>query len=57
MQDFHRDDYNDEDHGDQKEMGIPIPHQRDLNPPCYCDITYTCDECRKNPREKMMDAI
>lgn len=34
-----------------------IPHQRELRPTCYCDVTYVCDECKKNPRKKRMDAI
>lgn len=34
-----------------------IPHQRELIPPCYCDISYVCDECKKTPRKKWMTAI
>lgn len=43
--------------GSREEQQNTIPHQRDLDPPCYCDITYVCDECKRKPRRKIMDAI
>jgi hypothetical protein len=47
------------DEDELKERVLPkrIPHQSELIPPCYCDITYVCDECKRKRRPKIMTAI
>lgn len=42
---------------EDREIPFKIPLQKDLNSPCYCDISYVCDECKKTRRKKIMTAI